>query len=440
MKIAILGGGFTGLLLGRSLKDLGIDFIILEKESGVGGLCRTNKTGDYYWDFAVHAIYCTNIEVLEYFYSLPIDYQHLDRNVKIFHSGGKRKKYMIDYPFETGIKDLPLSHRFECMAGYIVAQIKSKKNCSNFEEWIINNFGVGIAKHFMTDYNNKIWNCGLSEISENLATSRVSKLSITEFISSAFGKRVVGRPHQAKFLYPKKGLQSIINYIANDIRESIILNSNVNRIIKNGNAWNIYTQEGRKIEVDFVISTIPLVELINSIEIAEIKKEYDVFKWNNTFFVMIGLKRGFNFRLVNDCHWVFFKEEEIFYRITLMHNFNPNFLPCLVAEVTQKGDVTLWPEEKVKDRVINDLLRLGIIDSTDSIAATDVKLLSYTYPIPTVGLETIKMTISNALEKRGLFLVGRNGNWDYINMEDIILNVKKFVNQHYKTFKPIFPK
>jgi protoporphyrinogen oxidase len=123
-----------------------------------------------------------------------------------------------------------------------------------------------------------------------------------------------------------------------------------------------------------------------------------------------------------------------------MHNFNPNFLPCLVAEVTQKGDVTLWPEEKVKDRVINDLLRLGIIDSTDSIAATDVKLLSYTYPIPTVGLETIKMTISNALEKRGLFLVGRNGNWDYINMEDIILNVKKFVNQHYKTFKPIFPK
>ena len=45
MKIAILGAGLTGLELGRRLKEYGKDFIILEKESQIGGLCRTNITG-----------------------------------------------------------------------------------------------------------------------------------------------------------------------------------------------------------------------------------------------------------------------------------------------------------------------------------------------------------------------------------------------------------
>ena len=96
MKVAILGAGFTGVELGRRLKELRRDFIIFEKESQIGGLCRTNKTGNHCWDFAVHAIYSRNKEVMDYFSSLPLDYEYLNRNAKIFHTGTEqsiRKSY-----------------------------------------------------------------------------------------------------------------------------------------------------------------------------------------------------------------------------------------------------------------------------------------------------------------------------------------------------------
>ncbi|MDP3027513.1 MAG: PGF-pre-PGF domain-containing protein, partial [Nanoarchaeota archaeon] len=46
----ILGAGLAGVELGRKLKELKKDFVIFEKESQIGGICRTNKTGEYYWD------------------------------------------------------------------------------------------------------------------------------------------------------------------------------------------------------------------------------------------------------------------------------------------------------------------------------------------------------------------------------------------------------
>lgn len=430
MKIAILGAGLAGLDLGRRLKATGKDFIILEKESQIGGICRTNKTGKYGWDFAVHAMYSRNKEIMDYYYSLPLDYEYLNRNVKIFHIGSNGKKYILDYPFEMGVKDLPLNEKLECLKGFIRLRARGKKKYSNLKEWIDNCLGEGIAKHFMIPYNNKIWDCKLSEISKELVSFRIEAPSVINFILSVLGKKIIGRAYQAKFIYPKQGIQKFINYTATDIKDNILLNSNVEKLIKYRNRWTIITDNGMKNQADIVISTIPLVELLKKIDIEGVKKEYDVFKWNNTFFVMIGLKKKDDFRLINNCHWAFFKGNEVFYRITLMHNFSSEFLPALVAEITQKGTILNKTEEEIKNFVIKDLIRIGVIDSTDQIAETDIKLVKYTYPIPTIGLEAVKENIYNILRKHNIFLLGRNGKWDYINMDRVILNVHEFVNKN----------
>ena len=144
---------------------------------------------------------------------------------------------------------------------------------------------------------------------------------------------------------------------------------------------------------------------------------------------MVGLKKGCNFQLIKDCHWVFFKEDEIFYRITLMQNFSLDLSPTLVAEITQKGDILGETEDEIKHSVINHLIKLGIVGSIDHIAEVDIKLVNYTYPIPTIGLETAKATIRSILEKYNILLLGRNGNWDYINMDGVILKVKEFLEK-----------
>jgi len=423
MKIAVLGAGLTGLELGRKLGELGEDFIILEKEPQVGGLCRTNKTGEYYWDFAVHAIYSRSKEAMDFFNSLPLEYQHSDRNVKIFIFGKSKKRYCIEYPFENGVRELPLKEKLECVLGYLAGRI-TKRKANNLEEWIDNSLGFGIAKYFMVPYNSKIWNCNLSDISLDLVSAKIEPASAIKFIKSVFWEKTVGRKYQSKFIYPRKGIQALCDYITKDIKNNIRLCSSVERLTRQGSKWTIAVSDGGVFEADMIISTIPLVELLKKVDISGIEKEYKELKWNNTFFIMVGLKKGSKFNLINDCHWVFFKGDEIFYRITLMHNFSNEFLPTLVAEVTEKGDILDKTKDEIKNAVVKDLLRIGILGSLNEIAETDIKRVGYTYAIPSVGLNDIKIKIKNLLEKHNLFLVGRNGNWDYINMDGVYLKVR----------------
>jgi len=430
MKIAILGAGLTGVELGRRLKESGKDFIIFEKEPQIGGLCRTNKTGNYCWDFGVHAMYSRDKEVMNYFYSLPLDYEHLNRNVKIIHSLNNGKRCILDYPFEIGLKGLPAKQKLKCILGYLSSATKVKKQYSNLEDWINNRLGSGIAKYFMVPYNNKIWSCKLSEISKELVSSKIEPAPAIEFILNALGKPSVGRAYQAKFIYPKHGIQELINHTAKNIKYNILLNTNIKKLIKQGDQWTIITDKNNNQKVDTIVSTIPLPELLKKIDINGLEKEYNELKWNDTFFIAIGLKKGCRFDLIKDCHWVFFKESEIFYRITLMHNFSSKFLPVVVAEVTLKGNIINKSKEEIKNLVIEDFVRLGIINSRDQIAEADIKLLKYTYSIPAVGLEKIKKKIRIILEKHKLFLLGRNGNWDYINMDGVIQKVKEFCEQN----------
>lgn len=423
MKIAILGAGLTGLALGRRLKISGKEFVILEKEPRAGGICRTNQTHEYRWDFGVHAIYSKSQQARDYFNSLPLDYNRLNRNTKIFHTGSDGKKYIIGYPFEMGIRDLPAKDKFESINGYLNAS--RKKNYSSLLDWINRFSGPGIAKHFMIPYNKKIWNCGLSEISSLLVSSKIHPAPKKEFLSSVFGKKVIGRAYQAKFIYPKYGIQELTDYYANDLKNNIILDSGVKKLTRQRNKWLIITDNDKRIEAESIISTIPLVELLKKIDVPGVEKRYRILRWNNTYFVMLGLKQKENFRLIKKCHWAFFKEKEIFYRLTLMHNFSPRLPPAAVAEITQKGDVLRMTEKEIRTSTISGMMRTGIVEKKQ-IAETDIKLLPYTYPIPTVGMEKVKARIAYKLAKYNLFLLGRNGNWDYINMDGVILNVNKF--------------
>ena len=276
-KTLILGGGLTGLELGRRLNESNTDFLILEKESEIGGLCRTNNTGGYRWDFAVHAIYSGDKATINYLRSLPLDYAHIYRNVKIFHAGSDNKRYIINYPFEVGIKDLPSKEKWECIRDYLFAYRKKNRHYTNLEEWIWGYLGQGIAKYFMLPYNNKIWSCSLSEISEKLVSSKMEPESTFRVILSVLGRNVVGRANQAQFIYPRKGIQALPNYIAKDIENKIIRKADVKSLQKTRGKWSVLTACGARYETDTIVSTIPLPELLKKINIDGLKKQYDAY-------------------------------------------------------------------------------------------------------------------------------------------------------------------
>jgi protoporphyrinogen oxidase/uncharacterized membrane protein YbhN (UPF0104 family) len=434
MKVVVLGAGIAGLEFGRLLKESGKDFIILERESQIGGLARTIKTGDYLWDLGVHAMYSNNKEIHEYYHSLPLDYQHSQRGVKIFHSGKNGKQYLVDYPFEEGVKDLPLADRWDCVKGYVSSSIKKERPYHNLKDWIDNRLGFGIAKHFMVPYNKKIWDCDLENISMDLVSKKIHPTSIKNFILGALGKKIIGRIYQWKFIYPRKGVQKLMDHTAKDIWDHIRLDTTVDRLERRNAQWVVYDTVGNQFKADMVVSTIPLVELLKKVDIEGLQKKYDELKWNNTYFVMVGLKRDRDFKLLRDCHWAFFKENEIFYRITLMNNFSSDFLPTLIAEITNKNDVVHMSPDDIKKVVVDDLIRTDVIAHREDIAQVEIKYVEHTYPIPTVGVSRIKEAVTEICDRNNIFLIGRNGHWDYINMDGVLHNVRTLFKKKFSPF------
>lgn len=429
MRIAILGGGIAGLELGRQLKAAGRDFVILEKESVPGGLCRTNRTGDYLWDFGVHAIYSRDPEITAYYRSLPIDAVAYERKVKVFHVDNKGKKHILDYPFETGVHGLPLSEKLECFAGYVAARTKGPATYANLREWMDKRLGAGMAKCFMLPYNHKIWDCPLEGISPDLVHSRIEPPSAWEFLQALAGKKVLGRAYQSRFLYPRQGIEALIEHISRDVPKNIASNFCVKRLLRENGGWTITSDVGATEKADMVVSTLPLAELLKMVDIPGLEDPCEALKWNDTFFVMVGLNKDSRFQLIDDCQWVFFKGDEIFYRVTLMHNLIPQPAPVLVAEVTRKGDVRDRSLTDIRDMVVRDLIRQGIVASADHIQQTDTRLSRYTYPIPTVGLRAVRNRIADVLAREELFLLGRAGNWEYLNIDDVLVKTRAFFRQ-----------
>ncbi len=432
MKILILGAGLAGLECGRQLRQRGCDFAILEKESQIGGLARTNKTGDYAWDFGVHALYSRHPHMTRYLHSLPLDYVPSERRVSIYHTSGRNAPpYLINYPFEEGIKGLPWKDRWECIGGYFISKFRHQSEYCHLQDWIDHGLGFGIAKHFMTPYNRKIWNCPLEDISMDLVNAKIHPASLKNFLMAAFGREVIGRIYQWKFVYPRRGIQALMDYTAQDIRDKIRVKKQVEKIRRQGTGWEVLTTDGDIEKADRVISTIPLVELLKMVEMEGLHKSFSQLKWNDTYFILVGLRKGCRFSLLNDCHWAFFKEQEIFYRITMMHNFSEEFLPALVAEVTNKEAVRQMSPEQIQAGVLKDLTRLNIIKNSRDVAVTDIRYVPYTYPIPTVDLDSVKDTITRRLERENILLVGRNGRWDYLNMDGILRSVSEFIRGYF---------
>jgi protoporphyrinogen oxidase len=431
MTIAILGAGLAGCTLGQQLQAGGRDFFILEKESQLGGLCRTLRTERHYWDLGVHAMYSRQQEINDYYACLPLELETLERNVKVFHQGRSGSRCVVPYPFENGIVDLPFSDRMECLAGFFPVLFKRKMPPSNLEEWIDGRVGAGVAKHFMRPYNRKIWSCELSEISTRLVNERIEPLSTKEILQVLIGRRMVGRAYQAKFRYPKGGIQMFIDHLARDFRNRIFLNSTVKALSRQGKRWIVATTDRRTFVADKVVSTIPLVELLKVVDLPGLAKRYAGLKWNNTFFVMLALKEGCRLNLIEDCHWVFFKGQEIFYRMTLMHNFSPQNSPVIVAEITAKDDLRERDQDEILQAVVDDLRQSEILKSQADIAQATIKLVSYTYPIPTVGLDDTRARIQNIMEQHDIFLLGRSGAWEYLNMDGVLCKVKDLLGKKF---------
>lgn len=156
-KYIILGAGPAGLSFANRLLEKGeTSFLVLEKESEAGGLCRSYFVDGSPLDICGgHFLDIRNCKVLDFLFRFmpEKEWNKFGRISKISINNS-----FIDYPFESNIWQFPIDKQVE----YLLSTSKAgcnlnKKIPKKFVDWISWKLGKKIADDYMIPYNQKIF-------------------------------------------------------------------------------------------------------------------------------------------------------------------------------------------------------------------------------------------------------------------------------------------
>ena len=413
--IPIIGAGLAGLGAARNLRG---EHVILERDARVGGLCKSVDIDGYVFDYAPHILFTRDDYIRALFEGqLKGNLLRHTREAFIYLQGAFAR-----YPFEVNLHNLPEDVIRECIDGVVN---RKTIEVTNLEEWIYSTFGNGIAKHYMIPYNRKIWKYDLSKMNIDWISGRVPSPSVEEMKKGAAGtlKRDFGP--NAEFMYPEHGgIGALANQLSKDL--NISMNSDVVEIRPSGTEVHVrYEREGRirEISAEKVLSSIPLPDLIDILHDPpeEVVKAAGALVYNSLVCVNIGVGTP----EIIDKHWLYFPEDDlIFNRISFPMNFSeyttPGDASSLLVEVTHREkSVDL---EGVRDRVMDDLIKTGILEEEDKIEVCDTSAFKYAYVVYDLDHAKNVGIIHDYLESVNVAPIGRFGEWEYFNMDKALLS------------------
>lgn len=412
-KNLIIGAGISGLTLANYLDD----YIIVEKESEVGGYCKTHYVKDYVWDYAGHFFHFKTEEFKRKF----IDYLNIDDFVtQNKHTYIYFDDALIDYPFQTNIHELSKEKFIDCL--YDLFNKEEKENYDNFLDMLYGKFGKSITEMFLKPYNEKLYACDLKLLDKDAMGRFFPYADIKAIIKNMKESNISS--YNNTFLYPKKGAQVIIDILLKNINnEKIILNTKVISIDKNNK--EALLSNGEKIKYENLINTIPFNQFLKLFS----NQQYNELSSKLTYNKVLVFNLGFNKKSSYDKeHWIYIPDKNInFYRIGFYDNIlNSNKL-SLYIEIGYSKNQKIDEQEikKQLDLTLRNLKKMQVIDDSFELIAYESLIMDPAYVhIDTQNTLQIK-NIMQELQNDNIFSIGRYGGWTYCSMEDCMVEAKK---------------
>jgi UDP-galactopyranose mutase len=466
VECVVIGAGPTGL---SAAYHLGKDTLVLDKNSAVGGWCRSIEDKGFTFDYAGHIMFSNDPYVLKLYEILLGDNMHWQNREAWIYSKGVHTRY----PFQGALYGLPPSVIKECIVGAVEARygslnkpedacdatinqnsgdLKEISDCcadgtvelpatsaaravsqdnatpANFEEFIYKVWGAGIAKHFAMPYNRKLWTVPLTEMETSWLGGRVPLPNIEEIIEGAL--EPVGKPMgpNARFGYPLKGgFQALMSGFLPHIKGTLELNADV---VQLSPAERIVAlADGRRFHYDSLISTMPLPELIKLIGDEapnEVREAANGLKHISIRCVNLGVAR----ENITDKHWVYYPEDTIFHRIFVQGNASPGCNPPGGFGLTCEISYSPWKPlpmdgKRLIDRCVEDCIKVGLMNADDRLITANLVDMPYAYVVYDHARAKNVETVKAWLAEHDIVLSGRYSEWEYYNSDHAFLAGKK---------------
>lgn len=435
--IIILGAGPAGLATGHEVAANDAPVTVLERNTYVGGLCRTVQANGYRFDLGGHRWFTKNEALNDWFRRLMEgELVMVDRISRIYYNG----KYFY-YPIRFGdlfkqTGPLTILHAGVAFLWAVFRQSILPKPIENMQQAYCAQFGNKLYEMFFRQYTEKVWGRPCEELSADWVSQRSKGLSIWSVVREA----LVGNKEQLtslidEFMYPRYGYVRVPERMAEDIREwggDVLLDTTVTRIVYHGpNDLEVFYRkddEVHSIRGTDVVSTIPLGILARILEPecnAQVEAAARGLEFRDLITVNLMLRR----RQVSKDTWLYIQDSGILFgRMHEPKNWSKDMVPdddhtSLVLECfCTHGDAT-WNlnDDEIQERCVRDLVDKLKFIRDEEVEGTTIVRTRETYPVYDMEYARKIDVIHEFLKPlEGLHIVGRGGTFRYNNSDHSI--------------------
>src|SRR3984885_3083883 len=495
----IAGAGPAGLTAALELlRRSDITPIVLEADSQVGGISKTINYRGNRMDLGGHRFFSKSDWFMRWWQEiLPVAEGQTQPShaLRIHYQGGSRdltpeglapassdavmlvrqrlsrifyRRRFFDYPLTLNastIKNLGLAEALKMGLSYGQAQLKSRSPEITLEDFLINRFGVRLYRTFFKTYTEKVWGVPCVQISAEWGAQRIKGLSVAKALAHALASEFRNSADTSqtqtetslieRFLYPKFGPGQMWEEVARRVSAGggrIHLGHRIVGVEHDGiaitavNVLNEATRSQQRVSCDFLVSTMPVQDLIALLRPADSQVQRIADNLPYRDFMTAGLllrqmSPGTDHRDVRGVNgmppdnWIYIQEPDV--KIGRLQVFN-NWSPALVADPAtiwlgleyfcREGD-ELWSMDNGRfiDFAATELEKIGLISRRDVIDGTLIRVPK-AYPAYFGAYDEFE-TIRDYLDQiSNLYPVGRNGMHRYNNQDHSMLTANIAVN------------
>lgn len=413
-KYLLIGAGISNLTLANYLKD---DYIIAEKDSTVGGYCRTTRRNGFVWDYAGHFFHFKTDEFKEKFLNkVPQDeIITQEKCTKILYD-----KSLIDYPFQTNIHQLEKEEFIDCL--YDLFNKEEKDNYDNFLDMLYGKFGKSITEKFLKPYNEKLYAIDLTKLDTDAMGRFFPYANKEQIINNMRNSKDIS--YNNSFLYPKNGAETFIKILYDNLdKDKIMLNTMIKSIDVDKKI--AITDKGETIEYEYLINSSPLNKFLELFDDEKIKSLQKELSYNKVLVFNLGFNK--KSKLTQE-HWIYIPSKECnYYRIGFYDNILSTDKLSMYIEIGYAKDSIITQEEidRQLELTVANLREQEIIDDETNLIDHEAIVMDPAYVHIEKNTDAKIKEQFSKFAKNNIYCIGRYGSWTYCSMEDCMLQAKE---------------
>lgn len=426
--IAIIGAGLAGLTAANYLKEKGVPFILFEAGNKIAGLAASFKDADgFSHDFGAHFI--TN--------RLANAIGVGSECILVKHYGEAVWLDGKSYSYPFGLMKIPrMSLNFIKTKASSLLNGKKPRSAS---DWFSMKYGNTLAEEVALPLIEAWSGAPAEELSPAVGSSLPGSIFNTLYlklasvitgraVSCGYNREMPEKP-SVWHVYPKGGVSLLCTKLAEDIEDSIKLESPVSEIIvENGKATAVKVKD-EIIEVSAVVSTAPASILGKLVKGTDVLEGVTRFRFRPMVFTNLRLN-GRN--LIPDTVLWFPEKKFPFFRVTDVTRSMPWLAPegksILTVDIGCQKEDEYWSmsQEKITELCVENLTSI-IPDIRDRFIGSTVIRTPIAYPVFLNEYEDERLKFEKSTNIENLISIGRNGEFSHRFMEDVYWRTRKMV-------------